>query len=279
MDKWLARVALMLSLTKGIADAAEFAPLKGACEAVVTILDSVQAIKDNQYAWSDLLQTIREHTRTFQRQLDQLGIKDILEGCEDSIKDPLTNYSITLKELIAEICVDSGLDESEFDKGLTWKVLVQRIGTTKLEADTINGYKQRLTDARNELMVRIPPGRHVPKLILFQHALILYVTVSVRATAERDILKELQSKQRQRPQECQPGTRAEILAECEAWSKNPDAPNILWIKAAPGAGKSTIASTLVTTLGIKKARLGSSFFFRRQETATTTASALWQGDC
>ncbi|CCA77067.1 hypothetical protein PIIN_11052, partial [Serendipita indica DSM 11827] len=109
------------------------------------------------------------------------------------------------------------------------------------------------------------------------HALILYVTVSVRATAERDILKELQSKQRQRPQECQPGTRAEILAECEAWSKNPDAPNVLWIKAAPGAGKSTIASTLVTTLGIKKTRLGSSFFFRRQETATTTASALWQG--
>ncbi|CAG7845863.1 Uncharacterized WD repeat-containing protein alr2800, partial [Serendipita indica DSM 11827] len=215
----------------------------------------------NQYAWSDLLQTIREHTRTFQRQLDQLGIKDVLEECEESIKDPLTNYSITLKELIAEICVDSGLDESKFDKGLTWKVLVQRIGTTKLEADTINGYKQRLTDARNELM----------------RALMLYVTVSVRDTAERDILKELQSKQRQRPQECQLGTRAEILAECEAWSKNPDAPNVLWIKAAPGAGKSTIASTLVTRLGIKTTRLGSSFFFSRQETATTTTSTLWQG--
>ncbi|CAG7845869.1 COMPASS-like H3K4 histone methylase component WDR5B {ECO:0000303/PubMed:19567704} Short=AtWDR5B {ECO:0000303/PubMed:19567704} [Serendipita indica DSM 11827] len=248
-------------LDKSVADAADFAPLKGACEAVITILDSVQAIKDNQYAWSELLQTIKEHTRTFQRQLDQLGIKDVLEECEESIKDPLTNYSITLKELMAEICVDSGLDESEFDKGLTWKLLVQRIGTTKLEADTINGYRQRLTDARNELM----------------HALMLYVTVSVRATAERDILKELQSKQRQRPQECQSGTRAEILAECEAWSKNPDSPNVLWIKAAPGAGKSTIASTLVTTLGIKKTRLGSSFFFRRQETATTTASALWQG--
>ncbi|CAG7853486.1 SubName: Full=Uncharacterized protein {ECO:0000313/EMBL:CCA77067.1}; Flags: Fragment [Serendipita indica DSM 11827] len=237
MDRWLARVALMLSLTKSVADAADFAPLKGACEAVITILDSVQAIKDNQYAWSELLQTIKEHTRTFQRQLDQLGIKDVLEECEESIKDPLTNYSITLKELMGDM------------------------RTTKLEADTINGYRQRLTDARNELM----------------HALMLYVTVSVRATAERDILKELQSKQRQRPQECQSGTRAEILAECEAWFKNPDSPNVLWIKAAPGAGKSTIASTLVTTLGIKKTRLGSSFFFRRQETATTTASALWQG--
>ena len=41
-DRWLARAALMLSLTKSIADAVEFAPLKGACEAVVTLLESIQ---------------------------------------------------------------------------------------------------------------------------------------------------------------------------------------------------------------------------------------------
>ena len=41
-DKWLARAAFMLSLTKSVADAVEFAPLKGACEAVVTLLDSIQ---------------------------------------------------------------------------------------------------------------------------------------------------------------------------------------------------------------------------------------------
>ncbi|CAG7845864.1 SubName: Full=Related to WD40-repeat protein (Notchless protein) {ECO:0000313/EMBL:CCA74855.1} [Serendipita indica DSM 11827] len=58
MDRWLARVALMLSLTKSVADAADFAPLKGACEAVITILDSVQAVKDNQYAlYTTVLQT------------------------------------------------------------------------------------------------------------------------------------------------------------------------------------------------------------------------------
>ena len=41
-DRWLARAAFMLSLTKSVADAADFAPLKGACEAVVTLLDSIQ---------------------------------------------------------------------------------------------------------------------------------------------------------------------------------------------------------------------------------------------
>ena len=41
-DKLLPRVALMLNLIKSIADAAEFAPLKGACEAVATLLDSIQ---------------------------------------------------------------------------------------------------------------------------------------------------------------------------------------------------------------------------------------------
>ncbi|CCA75858.1 related to WD40-repeat protein (notchless protein) [Serendipita indica DSM 11827] len=260
-DKWLARAALVLDLTKSAADAGGLAPLKGACEGMVTLLGSIQAVKDNQSSWSELLRTVQEHTTALQRQLDQLGIKDILEECGNSISDPVRDYTTTLKELIADICADSGLNESEFDTGLTLKILAQRIGVTKLEADTITTYQRRLTDAKSGLM----------------HALMLYVTISVKATAERDILKDLWSKPRQRPQECQPGTRAEILAECEAWSKDSNAPNILWIKAAPGAGKSAIASTLVDTLGIKKRRLGSSFFFRRQETATVTTSAIWQG--
>ena len=60
----------------------------------------------------------------------------------------------------------------------------------------------------------------------------------------------------------------EILAEVEAWARNPDAPNVLWIKAAPGAGKSTITSTLFTTLEIKIKRLGAGYFLGRQDTAT-----------
>ena len=60
-----------------------------------------------------------------------------------------------------------------------------------------------------------------------------------------------------------------------AWARDPNAPNILWIKAAPGAGKSTIASSLVQVLAINHLRLGSDYFFHRQDTATTTRS-LWR---
>ena len=41
-DRWLARAALILDLTKSAADAAGLAPLKGACEAMVTLLGSIQ---------------------------------------------------------------------------------------------------------------------------------------------------------------------------------------------------------------------------------------------
>ena len=41
-EKWLARAALLLNLTKSAADAGGLAPLKGACEGVVTLLDAFQ---------------------------------------------------------------------------------------------------------------------------------------------------------------------------------------------------------------------------------------------
>ena len=41
-DRWLARAALILDLTKSAADAGGLAPLKGACDGMVTLLGSIQ---------------------------------------------------------------------------------------------------------------------------------------------------------------------------------------------------------------------------------------------
>ncbi|CAG7846463.1 SubName: Full=Related to WD40-repeat protein (Notchless protein) {ECO:0000313/EMBL:CCA66915.1} [Serendipita indica DSM 11827] len=217
-ERWLARVTLMLSVTKSVADAAGFAPLKGACEAVGTLLETIQAVSDNHSAWYELLRTVQEHATTFQRHLDQLGINDVLEEHGNSIKESIKQYSTVLHELIASICVDSGLEESQTEQDLTLKQLAQRIGTTKLEAGLIIDYEKRLKNAEWRIMC----------------SLIVYVNTSVNASADADILKKLQVREYTRPRECQVGTRVEILEQCQTWVQDPKAPNILWIKAAPG---------------------------------------------
>jgi hypothetical protein len=71
------------------------------------------------------------------------------------------------------------------------------------------------------------------------------------------------------------GTRQDIFSKIDKWLNDFDAPNILWIKGHPGAGKSAIASSLVDRL-VQLRRLGSSFFFQRDNAATITPNALWR---
>jgi hypothetical protein len=75
--------------------------------------------------------------------------------------------------------------------------------------------------------------------------------------------------------ECMDGTRQDIFSRTEEWLNDFRAPNILWIKGHPGAGKSAIASSLVERL-FSSRRLGASFFFQRDNAATTTCHALWR---
>jgi hypothetical protein len=75
--------------------------------------------------------------------------------------------------------------------------------------------------------------------------------------------------------ECMDGTRQDIFSRIEDWLNDFRAPNILWIKGHPGAGKSAIASSLVERL-FSSRRLGASFFFQRDNAATTTCNALWR---
>ena len=51
------------------------------------------------------------------------------------------------------------------------------------------------------------------------------------------------------------------------------APNILWLKGNPGAGKTAVASSLVSELGTK---LGSRFFFKRDDAAVNDPMVLWR---
>ncbi|CAL1706746.1 unnamed protein product [Somion occarium] len=64
---------------------------------------------------------------------------------------------------------------------------------------------------------------------------------------ERGKLREIldPAKHRKSGPRCMPGTRQDVFTAIDSWLLNPDAPNILWLTGAAGAGKSTIASTVL----------------------------------
>ncbi|EGO24221.1 hypothetical protein SERLADRAFT_467170 [Serpula lacrymans var. lacrymans S7.9] len=80
-------------------------------------------------------------------------------------------------------------------------------------------------------------------------------------------------------QPCMDGTRKDIFTEIQHWLDQPadaqEAKNILWITGSPGAGKSAIASSLISKLRADH-RLGGSFTFRRGDTVLSDPAALWR---
>jgi hypothetical protein len=74
---------------------------------------------------------------------------------------------------------------------------------------------------------------------------------------------------------CMQGTRRWIIDQIHSWLSDIEAPNILWLGGSPGAGKSTIASTLVSQLA-EMGRLGSHFFFKRGDVALSDPAAVWR---
>ncbi|KAJ6514673.1 hypothetical protein DFH09DRAFT_1049101 [Mycena vulgaris] len=72
---------------------------------------------------------------------------------------------------------------------------------------------------------------------------------------------------------CLENTRADVLKNIE-WIDDLDGPNLFWLYGHPGTGKSTIATTVVDRLRCT-GRLGSCFFFRREDFMVQTPGSLW----
>src|SRR5882762_5117261 len=75
-------------------------------------------------------------------------------------------------------------------------------------------------------------------------------------------------------QPCMPGTRKWMLDKIYDWLDDHQAHNILLLTGSPGAGKSAIASTLVSLLQ-GDGRLGSGFFFKRDDISLRDPAACW----
>ncbi len=71
------------------------------------------------------------------------------------------------------------------------------------------------------------------------------------------------------------GTQEELLSNVDDYLDDFEKPNILLIHGHPGAGKSTLASTIASRLRNRR-RPVSYFVFERAKAGVTTPSALWR---
>jgi hypothetical protein len=69
------------------------------------------------------------------------------------------------------------------------------------------------------------------------------------------------------------GTRTDILQEIYAWARDSSQSNILWLSGSPGAGKSAIATTVVSHLLKQQSTVA--FHFERGHAVLGDPAALW----
>lgn len=121
------------------------------------------------------------------------------------------------------------------------------------------------TDARHSTFVNIAGNLHST-----------YVNSVPESTEILATLKPMERGRSYIPP-CLDGTREKIFNEIDPsqWLGDVDAPNVVWLAGGPGAGKSTIASSLVSKLTVRR-RLGASFFFRRGNATLSDPTALWR---
>ncbi|KAM6493663.1 hypothetical protein JOM56_010024 [Amanita muscaria] len=73
---------------------------------------------------------------------------------------------------------------------------------------------------------------------------------------------------------CHPGTRANVLARLQAWTDDPSASeHIVWLHGLPGAGKSSIAQTIIRQCG--KEKMIATFFFYRSDPSRSDGNRLF----
>ncbi|CAG7850936.1 Vegetative incompatibility protein HET-E-1 [Serendipita indica DSM 11827] len=216
--RWIDRAILFLSITQSVAEGSDLlGPLKTACGATITLLESINASAANQDAWRQLVGSIKRHQRAFIQQLGRLEIDLTAPGGNPELVKAISDYQGVLAKVLGDVFEQSSITEEDIRGAKnSLRSLAARIGTAELESGAITSLYEELNEAKSHLMI----------------ALQLYV--SSETTETKEILGNVQNllvnsavvtvnlRHGNQHDRCLEGTRVAILSQLEQWGRDYD---------------------------------------------------------
>ncbi|CCA75075.1 related to F-box and wd40 domain protein, putative-Talaromyces stipitatus [Serendipita indica DSM 11827] len=281
-SKWIDRGILFLNVAQGISESSDLlAPLKAACGATITLLESINSSTANQDAWSHLVTSIKRHQRALIQQLGRLEMDKATLGNASQLMQLIEDYQRrvdssrgdvsdalfrVLAQILGEVFKESSVTEEDIHgTKLGLRRLMTRIGTVELEAGAIASLYEQLKEANSHLMT----------------ALQLYV--ASETTETKEMLGNVQSllmnstvvtvnlRHGNQHDRCLEGTRVAILSQLEQWGRDLDSQHrIFFLGDVAGKGKSTVAKEMVCRWE-EQGMLAARFFFSRGQSGGSTA--------
>ncbi|CCA76661.1 related to archipelago beta form (F-box-WD40 repeat protein) [Serendipita indica DSM 11827] len=269
---------VFLDSMANIAEASDvLSPLKAACRATKTVLDTVQSVKSNQEAWLDLIHRIKDYLSALEQQItlfERNRPEDIDGPFDEAFSQPLIRYVQLLEDLHDKIVDSRGKQSGKVVGGLA------AIGTIKIDAVDIQKYNQEIEDRHRQFLVRASSAIYLI-LRYIKDALNVYTAHGVRGIQHHTkdikrkvdtILTEVDSVAiLQLPMvvsvassvhnTCLKGTREAVLETISQWADDDSSRKpIFWLCDIAGSGKSTVAMSAVEAWR-KQGILGGRFFF------------------
>ncbi|KIM23456.1 hypothetical protein M408DRAFT_263466 [Serendipita vermifera MAFF 305830] len=264
-------------------------PLGEVLEKVTKVLGVLKQMVENRKGWRHLLNTIDEHQKTFNDQLQRLKADNSVPDPDSPLLEPVKQYSEKLETFAAKIMAEGGLVKKDAPESTAWekiKTFTSRALSAEDEKGSMDGYLKQLATAMDQFrfMLEIFVGftvdevkKGVDSLALDVRAIgndVKDVRTAVMLNAEP---KDGTNAANITPfgvqhKTCLQGTRIQVLEEIRVWARPKETPTPVYcIGDVAGTGKSTISRTMYDEWSMSKQKT-LAFFFSREGAATQTAT-------
>ncbi|CCA75380.1 related to vegetatible incompatibility protein HET-E-1 [Serendipita indica DSM 11827] len=231
------------------------APLKAASKTTKLILETIQAIENNQEEWTDLRKRLRGYLSTLEKQITLFESYPREDRAVDkAFSQPLIDHVEFMEEMhdkIVHLKEKHNGSKLGFFKALS-KVKVDAGEIHKLNRDIEDQHRQFMEALGVFTALRVQALENkINASTILQLPAVAFVASSVHST-------------------CLEGTRKDVLQMICDWAENDSSEKpIFWLCDIAGSGKSTVAMSVAESWQ-EKGILGGAFFFSMSSTESST---------